>query len=265
MITGGLIDMNTHEQKGPRDWAEEAVRPFTGVSAGIPLQNSWRPGFLLTPETNALPGGLGHDSDWEYRLDAAKLFLCKLEDPKKLLEKSHQNCRKWYSWCQVSLVHAGKFEGFMTCAEPDHFQKALSQEEKENPWSMCRQESCSLKLSPGSTPGDPIMKEIWGLNLGWREGRAGKWQDRCAPERHAESPQGRKCWQTDAIWSVSDGLRWTHPGGWEALLLGGTLDAGARASESSGFRLSGWGCGTVGSVFFLSWVAAVSSCLWHLL
>lgn len=40
MITGGLIDMNTHEQKGPRDWAEEAVRPFTGVSAGIPLQNS---------------------------------------------------------------------------------------------------------------------------------------------------------------------------------------------------------------------------------
>lgn len=51
MITGGLSDMNTHEQKGPRAQAEEVVHHSLVYQWVSHFRTPEDPGFLLTPET----------------------------------------------------------------------------------------------------------------------------------------------------------------------------------------------------------------------
>lgn len=76
-------------------------------------------------------------------------------------------------WMSGKLSACRQIQGLYDLGWARSLSKALSQQEKENPWSMCRQEGRSLKLSPRST-GDPIMKEIWLLEQGWGVGVGGR-------------------------------------------------------------------------------------------
>lgn len=161
-----------------------------------------------------------------------------------MLEKSHQNRRKWpskgYHGCQVSLVHTGKFKGFMIWAGPHHFQKhhpgkRFSTTEP----SLCRQEVRRLKFPPWSTLGDPIVKEMTIRTGGWK--MAGR---TCSREAR-RIPPGEEV--------LTNGCdRWAWAIGW----CRGALEAeksclvrGCQCQGNQSPQGSDWAGGTVCSVF----------------